>query len=772
MTETSSSPTDGSLDGFTYFKKEEFDVDWDKVSDCKFGQVFKVKLKLWREKCAIKTFTSSSDYSNMVQVSKMGKTKFKYLISNYGLCKDPLAVVMEYMNKGSLDNLLTTHTLMWPKKFQIIHEVTMGMNFLHSMKPPLLHLNLKLANILLDDHLHVKISDFGLIKWEESSSNFIEHLTARGNISYIPPETFSQNPEPPTTKYDVYSFSIVMWEILTQKRPYSGMNMTEILIRVSAGKRPGLEKIPDDKPEECEDMIDLMQQSWHQNCSQRPAFSETVWMTEALSDVLKIPDMIPGKEINKMPLKLRPSLSVWHRTLSILCSVLPLCFCRFTLLKVHSVSLLLQDSNDAPDGRSESSVQSIQTYLEQKDFESFKKVLRKEHISMLFRDNNSLLHHAAASGDVESVRMVLNMGASVNCQSAKGYSPLIVALLRKFYNICTLLIDFGANVNLADQDLWTPLHFAVQGGDDRGVRLLLDSKATADVKDKDGWMPLHLAAQNGHESVLRLLLPRLTSVDEHEHLSGRTALHTACIYGYLNIVKLLLAKGADPNRTDNEQSTALHLAAEEGHFRVARLLVTNNVNVNSVNVRKYSALHFAALRGCTGICRLLLNHGADPDIRTHQKWTPMHLAALKGHPETVLVLEEHKGSLDAQGKGGWTALHLACYHMQEEVVAVLLTAGANPNLSEESNWMPLHLACNKGIFPSVLQLIAKQANVNAQNSSKDTPLHLAVQAGSVPIVKALLMNNAHKHIVNSKGYTALTLAQQHHNEEIVQLLNS
>lgn len=78
----------------------------------------------------------------------------------YGLCKDLSAVVMEYMSKGSMDNLLTTHALMWPKKFQMIHEVTMGMNILHSMKPPLLHLNLKLSNILLDDHLHVKVHKY------------------------------------------------------------------------------------------------------------------------------------------------------------------------------------------------------------------------------------------------------------------------------------------------------------------------------------------------------------------------------------------------------------------------------------------------------------------------------------------------------------------------------------------------------------------------------------------------------------------------------------
>uniref|UniRef100_A0A3B1K7C3 Ankyrin repeat and kinase domain containing 1 n=1 Tax=Astyanax mexicanus TaxID=7994 RepID=A0A3B1K7C3_ASTMX len=744
MTESSSSQSVSSraesLDRIVYFKKEEFEVDWVKVSDRSFGQVYKVKLKLWREQCAVKTFSSADDYRNMAQVCKIGRTKLKYLISNYGLCRDPCAIVMEYMSRGSLDNLLTTHVLMWPKKFQMIHEVAMGMNFLHSMKPPVLNLNLKLSNILLDDHLHVKISDFGLKRGEESKMAFIEHLSSRGNISYVPPEAFTQNPEPPTDKYDVYSFSIVMWEILTQKRPYPGMNMAEILIRVTSGKRPGVEKIPDDKPQECEDMIELMQQCWDQDSSQRPAFSDTVWMTEALSDVLKI--TIPGIERNKPSFRLR-------------------------------LSKLRRDSSDPAYECSDSSDQSIHTYLEQKDFQSFKEVLRKEHVSMSFRDDNSLLHHAAASGDVESVQMVLNMGALVNCQSVRGYTPLIVALLRTYYDICALLIDHGADVNLGDHDLWTPLHFAVQAGNDRAVRMLLDHKATADAKDKDGWTPLHLAAQNGHEGVVRLLLPRLVSVDEQEETSGRTSLHMACMYGYLNIAKLLLAKGADPNMTDSDQATALHLAAEEGHFRVARLLVTKGADVNRVNGSNYSALHFAALRGCTGICRLLMNHGANPNFTTNQKWTPMHLAALKGHPETVLILEENKGSMDARGQGGWTPLHLACHHMQEEVVAVLLTAGANPNLKEDGSWTPLHLACNKGAFPSTLQLIAKHADVNAQNNSKDTPLHLAVQAGSAPIVKALLMNGVEKHAINSRGQTALALAQQQqNNEDIVQLLNS
>lgn len=95
----------------------------------------------------------------MEETSKIAKVKFKHIVSIYGLCDEPAAMVMEYMSNGSLDNLLASHILMWPKKFQMVHEVTLGMNFLHSLNPPLLHLNLKTSNILLDDHLHVKASE-------------------------------------------------------------------------------------------------------------------------------------------------------------------------------------------------------------------------------------------------------------------------------------------------------------------------------------------------------------------------------------------------------------------------------------------------------------------------------------------------------------------------------------------------------------------------------------------------------------------------------------
>lgn len=92
----------------------------------------------------------------------MEAAKFRYILPVYGICNDPQGLVMEYMETGSLENLLANEPLPWELRFRIIHETAVGMNFLHCMNPPLLHLDLKPANILLDGHYHVKVRSAAL----------------------------------------------------------------------------------------------------------------------------------------------------------------------------------------------------------------------------------------------------------------------------------------------------------------------------------------------------------------------------------------------------------------------------------------------------------------------------------------------------------------------------------------------------------------------------------------------------------------------------------
>ncbi|XP_061638704.1 ankyrin repeat and protein kinase domain-containing protein 1 isoform X1 [Phyllopteryx taeniolatus] len=738
------------------FKKNDFETDWTKLAEGKFGQVYQVKMKLWRETCALKVFDTTVGnnnlYRNLMEVaSNIAKVKFKYIVSVYGLCDDVPAIVMEFMSNGSLSNLLNSHSLMWPKKFQMIHETSMGMNFLHSLRPPLLHLNLKPSNILLDDHLHVKIADFGLIHWEEGIKKklFMEHLTARGNINYIPPEIFSQYCDPPGLSFDVYSFGIVIWEILTQRKPYTGCSMTTVLLNVSHGRRPCVALINEQRPRECDQMISIMKQCWDQEQNKRPPFSETVRKTEALSEVLKIPGPIDchNSSANQYSLESRSPF--------------------FPTYEISSPQL-----HDLP-ADEQCSKDSVLSLLLKKDFGSFRSSVKREHISTQFNGKKSLLHYTVASGDAKSVQHVLTLGAEVNCVMAKGYTPLIVAVLNRLHNIMGLLLEHGANPTQGDEDHWTAIHFAAQNGDDRAVRLLLDNGALADPREKLGWMPLHLACQNGHETVVRLLLTRLSIkvIGEGEEVQKRTPLHLAAVYGHTDITKLLLSQGADLNATDGSLSTPLHLSAEAGHNRIVRQLVKSGAVVDGADKRGHTPLHLAALNGHKGICRQLLSNGANPDARTHQGWTAMHLAAIKRHETTMEELKSLGASVNAPGESNWTPLHLACHQSEAEMVAKLLAAQANPNVIEDSEqWTPLHVACASLSFPSVLHLISHHADVNAVSAEKATPLHIAAQHGNIPIVKALLLNGADRTLQNSSGSTPVDVAKRQGKCEIVKLL--
>ncbi|XP_061918031.1 ankyrin repeat and protein kinase domain-containing protein 1 [Entelurus aequoreus] len=743
-------PSNGLL---KYFKKDDFETDRIKVAEGTFGQIYQVKVKLWREKCALKVLDTSACphmYKRVMKAaSNIAKVKFKYIVCIYGLCNEALAIVMEYMNNGSLNNLLFNVNLMWPKKFQMIHEASMGMNFLHSLRPPILHLNLKTTNILLDDHLHVKISDFGLIHWEEETDRkVLEHLIARGNISYIPPENLGQSCSPPGPSYDAYSFGIVIWEILTQRKPYAGCSMTTVLLQVSHRKRPSVEIIPEPKPPECDQMVGVMQQCWSQEPQARPQFSDTVRKTEALSEIMKLPgprqnSVVKGHEGEPQ------------------CPALP----------IYDISLPLPDL--LPD--EQSGKEAVLSLLFKKDFSSFRSSVKREHVYTQFKGSKSLLHYTVASGDKTSVEHVLRLGADVNCTMAKGYTPLIVAALNRLHDIMSLLLDHGADPAQGDEDQWTAIHFAAQNGDDRAVRLLLNKGMLADAREKSGWMPLHLACQNGHETVVRLLLTRMSikTIEEKEEAQGRTALHLAAIYGHINITKLLLSQGAQLNATDASLSTPLHLSANAGCNRIVRQLVMGGAEVDPLDRKGSTPLHMAALKGHTGICRQLLAQGADPDAKTNQGWTPMHLAAIKRHETTVVELNNQGASVNAPGDKGWTPLHLACHQSEDQLVAKLLAAQADPNVREDGDrWTPLHMACASLSFPSVLHLISHHAEVNAVSARKATPLHVAAQHGAVAIVKALLLNGADATLRDASGFAAVDVAHNHGKYEVVQQLET
>ncbi|XP_015277186.1 PREDICTED: ankyrin repeat and protein kinase domain-containing protein 1 [Gekko japonicus] len=740
------------------FSKGDFEEDWLPLARGDFGQVFRVRHKRWRTVYVVKCFPGlqpgpTFDRPTLdilsEEAAKMERVKFQHIVSVYGICDSPVGMVMEHMASGSLEKTLATHQMTWQLKSRIIHETSLAMNFLHSLKPPLLHLDLKPGNILLDAHMHVKVSDFGLFKWMEVSSGmpYIERSALSGSLGYVAPEILLQSTTPPGTKCDVYSFGIVMWEILTQKKAYAEASMVTIVMGLAAGKRPCLDFICDnDGPGEHQQMVDLMKRCWDQEPKRRPSFTAISMEMDMLLSLLQSPVADLKKEHLSRKTSMRPGFSAGRES--------------------DKDGFSLSQGMSSSDGENDKDHFYSSLQNEAKSLESF---AMSEEASESHENGPGLLHRLAMEGNPEKVVAFLRQGADVNQKSPSGYTTLILAVQKQSLEMVSLLLKHGADAGLPDNDGWTPLHFVAQNGDDRIARLLLDHKADVDARELDGWTPLHLASQNNFESVVRVLLSRRADPNVQES-EGRTALHVAAYYGQVKLVKMLANQGADVEKRQKNHRTPLHVAVERGKFRVVQYLLKNGTAVDCLDQNLCSPLHLAVSKGKFLICEMLIRYGASVDLVTDKGWTPLHLASLKGHVEIIRLLVDSHAQVNATGSLGWTPLHLAVRYSQEGTVSELLRCGADPNAAVDSDWTPLHLAVQRGTLPGIESLLEYKANVNSKNKVGWTPTHLAVLKGNVPILKTLLRAGALLEVEDKAGCTPLQLAIRSQTQDIVDLL--
>ncbi|XP_024422299.2 receptor-interacting serine/threonine-protein kinase 2 [Desmodus rotundus] len=267
-----------------------------KLADLRFlsrgasGTVSSARHADWRVQVAVKhlhihtTLLDSERNDVLREAEILHKARFSYILPILGICNEPefLGIVTEYMPNGSLNELL--HRKMeypdvaWPLRFRILHEIALGVNYLHNMNPPLLHHDLKTQNILLDDEFHVKIADFGLSKWRMmslSQSRNSKSAPEGGTIIYMPPENYEPGQKSrATVKHDIYSYAVITWEVLSRKQPFEEVtNPLQIMYSVSQGHRPDTseESLPFDIPHRAL-MISLIESGWAQNPDERPSF--------------------------------------------------------------------------------------------------------------------------------------------------------------------------------------------------------------------------------------------------------------------------------------------------------------------------------------------------------------------------------------------------------------------------------------------------------------------------------------------------------------------
>ncbi|KAL7536037.1 hypothetical protein ACHAXR_008680 [Thalassiosira sp. AJA248-18] len=173
-------------------------------------------------------------------------------------------LVMEYMQMGSLFSLLHNETVALSGEIllPILQDVSKGLRFLHTAGPPVLHGDLKSANILVDSRFHGKVADFGLSQKKT--------IGAAGTPYWMASELLRGESEN-TPASDVYSFGIVLYEAYSRKVPYEGENYDEVIKLVMDPRVQKRPPVPPDCPSQIQSM---MLECLVNDANKRPTFEE------------------------------------------------------------------------------------------------------------------------------------------------------------------------------------------------------------------------------------------------------------------------------------------------------------------------------------------------------------------------------------------------------------------------------------------------------------------------------------------------------------------
>ncbi|KAJ7942774.1 Receptor kinase [Quillaja saponaria] len=194
-----------------------------------FGEVFRATLKDGTS-VAIKKLIRLScqgDREFMAEMETLGKIKHRNLVPLLGYCKvgEERLLVYEFMEYGSLDEMLhgriktrDRRILTWEERQKIARGAAKGLCFLHhNCIPHIIHRDMKSSNVLLDNEMEARVSDFGMARLISALDTHLSVSTLAGTPGYVPPEYYQSFRC--TAKGDVYSFGVVLLELLTGRHP-------------------------------------------------------------------------------------------------------------------------------------------------------------------------------------------------------------------------------------------------------------------------------------------------------------------------------------------------------------------------------------------------------------------------------------------------------------------------------------------------------------------------------------------------------------------------
>ena len=414
------------------------------------------------------------------------------------------------------------------------------------------------------------------------------------------------------------------------------------------------------------------------------------------------------------------------------------------------------------------------------------------------------LFEAVHAQDLAALRKIIKGGGDVNEVDGEGNTPLLIAVLTRQVKLVDALLKLGADPNKSRPDGKGPLFGAVRVADEKLTQTLLNggadvdaplsmdhngiavggctalyvaallghlqsckvlakSGASLDAANDIGYTPLMAAIESEHEDVIDFFLkgganvnPEVIATTEVERL-GAFPLYTATRKENLSVIKKLIKRGVDINRSAPNGWTSLKSAAQQGNLEIVKVLLDSGADPNIADDTNYTPLMNAVSGEHEEIVKILLKFNADPNIQSGENpedddWEPgrsaLMDAAVSGNVAIARELLKGGANPNLVNSKGWTALHSAVISTSTDMLTLLLKSGANPSVfgNDEEKMSALDLALRRwasededdreGGISDVLELMLKKGMPSDRGSLNEAALDLVTE-GHLEVVDLL-----------------------------------
>ncbi|XP_069670298.1 uncharacterized protein [Periplaneta americana] len=295
-------------------------------------------------------------------------------------------------------------------------------------------------------------------------------------------------------------------------------------------------------------------------------------------------------------------------------------------------------------------------------------------------------------------------------------------------------------------------------------------KEHLETKDSDYRTPLSWVAYKGDLEMVSLLVEKGADVNT-EDARKQTPLYYAVSGSHVNVVQFLIDSGAHVNACNNKGDSLMFTGVEQGNVDVVRLLIDQGTDVNACDKFGDSLICSAVLTGNVDVVRLLIDKGADVNACRKHGDSPI-LSAIRGNNVHVVKLLIDQGAdINACDKFGDSVICSAVLRGNVDVVRLLIDKGADLNACDRFADSLICSAVLRGNVDVARLLIDKGADVNACDKFGDSLICIAVLRGNVDVVRLLINKGADVNGCRMNGDSPLSIAIRKGYLDIVDVLN-